>query len=69
MKINKFSKKPTDIKSRVGAEPVVCYPNYNINDNLQILHEARKYIKQIDEIIVPPRDAKLLKLNQVIFLE
>ena len=41
MKINKFSKKPTDIKSRVGAEPVVCYPNDNINDNLQILHEAR----------------------------
>ena len=63
MKIKKFSKKPTDIKSRVGAEPVVCYPNDNINDNLQILHEARKYIKQIDEIIVPPRDAKTFKVK------
>ena len=63
MKIKKFSKKPTDINSRVGAEPVVCYPNDNINNNLQILHEARKHIKQIDEIIVPPRDAKTFKVK------
>ena len=46
MKIKKFSKKPTNIKSRVGAKPVICYPNEKINDNLKILHEARKYIKQ-----------------------
>ena len=63
MKIKKFSKKPTDIKSRVGAQPVICYSNDNINDNLQILHEARKHIKQIDEIIVPPRDAKTFKVK------
>ncbi len=63
MKIKKFSKKPTDIKSRVGAEPVVCYPNDNLEDNLQILHEARKHIKKIDEIIVPPRDAKTFKVK------
>ena len=54
MKIKKFSKKPTDIESRVGADPVVCYPNESINNNLEILHQARKHIKQIDEIIVPP---------------
>ena len=64
MKIKKFSKKPTDFKSRVGAHPVVCYPNDNINDNLQILHEARKHIKQIDEVIVPPRDAKTFKVKE-----
>ena len=58
MKIKKFSEKPTDINSRVGAELVVCYPNNNINDNIKILHQARKHIKQIDEIIIPPRDAK-----------
>ena len=51
MKIKKFSKKPTNIKSRVGAKPVICYPNERINDNLKILHEARKYIKQIDACI------------------
>ena len=63
MKIKKFSKKPTDIESRVGADPVVCYPNESINNNLEILHEARKHIKQVDEVIVPPRDAKTFNVK------
>ena len=63
MKIKKFSKKPIDIESRVGADPVVCYPNDTINNNLEILHEARKYIKQVDEVIVPPRDAKTFNVK------
>ena len=63
MKIKKFSNKPPNIKNRVGAEPVICYPNESINDNLKILHEARKYIKQIDEVIVPPRDAKTFQVK------
>ncbi len=64
MKIKKFSEKPANINSRVGAEPVICYPNNNINnDDIGILHEARKYIKQIDEVIVPPRDAKTFNVN------
>ena len=63
MKIKKFSEKPTDIKSRVGAKPVVCYPNDKINDNLKILHEARKHLNQIDEVIVPPRDAKTFNVK------
>ena len=63
MKIKKFSKKPTDIKSRVGAKPVICYPNDNINNNLKILHEARKHIKQIDEVMIPPRDAKTFNVK------
>ena len=69
MKIKKFSLKPADIKSRVGAKPVVCYSNDNINDNLHILHESRKHIKQIDEVIVPPRDARTFNVKSVIFLE
>ena len=63
MKIKKFSEKPTDVKNRVGAKPVVCYPNDKINDNLKILHEARKHLKQIDEVIVPPRDAKTFNVK------
>ena len=63
MKIKKFSEKPTDIKNRVGAKPVVCYPNDKINNNLKILHEARKHLKQIDEVIVPPRDAKTFNVK------
>ena len=39
MKIKRYSKKPIDIKDRVGADPVVCYPNESINNNLEILHE------------------------------
>ena len=63
MKIKKFSEKPDDIKSRVGAKPVVCYQNNNLNDNLSLLHEARKYIRQIDEVIIPPRDAKTFNVK------
>ncbi len=63
MKIKKFSEKPKDINIRVGAKPVICYPNNNINDNLAILHEARKHLKQIDEVIVHPRDAKTFNVK------
>ena len=38
MKIKKFSTKPLDINERIGAKPVVCYPNNNIEEkNLNIL--------------------------------
>ena len=63
MKINKFSKKPLDIDERVGANPVVCYPNKNISNNLEILHKARGHIRKIDEVIIPPRDAKTFKVK------
>ena len=58
MKIKKFSGTPSDINERVGAKPVICYPNKDLTDNLDILHKARKNLKKIDEVIVPPRDAK-----------
>ena len=63
MKIKKLSKKPLDSDERLGAKPVVCYPNNNINDNLKILLKARKHIKKIDEIIIPPRDAKTFNVK------
>ena len=58
MKIKKFSLKPSDFNERVGANPVICYPNNNVDGNLKILHEARKHLKKVNELIVPPRDAK-----------
>ncbi len=65
MKIKKFSKKPKNFKERIGAKPIVCYPNENLeNKNLEILHKARNYLKKIDEIIVPPRDAKTFNVKQ-----
>ena len=32
MKIKKFSEKPSDLKSRIGAKPIVCYPNNSIEE-------------------------------------
>ena len=70
MKVKKFSKKPEDFKDRVGAKPIVCYPNKKLEDeNLGILHKARRYLKKIDEIIVSPRDAKIFKVKPVTFFE
>ena len=45
MKIKKFSEKPSDLKDRTGAKPIVCYPNTNIQEkNLSILHSAREHL-------------------------
>ena len=64
MKIKKFSKKPSNFEDRIGAKPVVCYPNSNIkNDNLGVLLEARKHLVKSNEIIIAPRDAKTFEVN------
>ena len=65
MKIRKFSKKPKNLNERLGSKPIICYPNNNLeNKNLDILHNARKYIKQIDEVLIPPRDAKTFNVEK-----
>jgi hypothetical protein len=70
MKIKKFSEKPSDINSRIGAKPIVCYPNTSIEEkNLSILHSARQHLVKKEEVIIPPRDAKHSKLSIVSFLE
>ena len=64
MKIKKFSIKPEDLNERLGAKPIICYPNKDLEDeNLNLLHNARKYIKKVNEIIIPPRDAKIFKVK------
>ena len=51
--------KPADGESRKLNSPVICYPNDTIKipywDNYQ---QARKELEKIDEVIIPPRDAK-----------
>jgi uncharacterized protein YcgI (DUF1989 family) len=65
MKIKKFSKKPDDINDRIGAKPIVCYPNNNIEEkNLDILHTARKNLVKKNEILIPPRDAKTFEVKK-----
>ena len=64
MKLKKFSKQPSNLKERIGAKPVVCYPNSNLkNDNLEVLLEARKYLVKSKEIIIAPRDAKTFEVE------
>ena len=65
MKIKKFSKKPSNLEDRIGAKPVVCYPNTNLEDNnLDVLLEARKYLVKNNEIIISPRDAKTFDVKR-----
>ena len=64
MKIKKFSKKPKNLDGRIGFKPVICYPNENLqNENLNILHKARKYLEKDGEILIPPRDAKTFNVK------
>ncbi len=64
MKIKKFSKKPLDLESRIGAKPIVCYPNSNIeDDSLIILHKARENLIKKEEITIAPRDAKIFEVK------
>jgi uncharacterized protein YcgI (DUF1989 family) len=64
MKIIKYSEKPSDANERKNSKPVVCYPINNLkNSNLSLLLKARKHIKNINEIIIPPRDAKTFEIK------
>ena len=64
MKVKKFSEKPLDIETRIGAKPIICYPNTDIEEkNLSILHSARKHLVKKDEVIIPPRDAKTFEVK------
>ena len=64
MKIKKFSIKPTNITGRIGAKPVICYPNKDIDEkNFNILQVARKNLTKKKELIIPPRDAKTFEVR------
>ena len=65
MKIKKYSKAPLDAKDRMNIKPIVCYPINDLKEsNLSILHNARKKLKIVTEIIVPPRDAKTFEVKK-----
>jgi uncharacterized protein len=65
MKIKKYSIAPLDAKVRINKKPIVCYPIDNLEEsNLAILHKARKNLKNIGEIIIPPRDAKTFDVKK-----
>ncbi len=64
MKINKFSKKPLDALERTNNNLVISYHVEKQKDNnLKVLLEERKKIYLINEVIIPPRDAKCFKVK------
>ena len=64
MKNKKYSSLPFDSKERKSSEPVICYPLESLSEtNLPILHEARKHITKISEVVIPPRDAKTFEVK------
>ena len=69
MKIKKFSEKPSDLKDRIGAKPIVCYPNTNIEEkNLSILHSAREHLVKKNEVIIPPVSYTHLTLPTILLV-
>ena len=67
MKIKKFSKKPDDINDRIGAKPIVCYPNNNIEEkNLDILHTVRKNLVKKSEISTSFADGFFIAFSTVL---
>ena len=65
MKTKMYSTVPTDAKDRINAKPIICYPIDSLKEtNLPILHNARKNLKNISEITIPPRDAKTFEVNK-----
>ena len=65
MKTKKYSTAPLDAKDRINVKPIVCYPIDDLKEtNLPILHSARNSLKNIGEIIIPPRDAKTFEVKK-----
>jgi uncharacterized protein YcgI (DUF1989 family) len=65
MKTKKYSTAPLDAKDRINLKPVVCYPIDELKENnISILLNARKNLKNISEIIIPPRDAKTFEVKK-----
>ena len=65
MKTKKYSTVPLDAKDRVNDKPTICYPIDSLKEtNLPILHHARKSLKKISEIIIPPKDAKIFEVKK-----
>ena len=65
MKTKKYSIVPLDAKERVNTKPIICYPINDLKEiNLSILHSVRKNLKNIDEIIIPPRDARTFEVKK-----
>ena len=65
MKSKKYSTTPLDAKDRMKVKPIICYPINDLKEtNLLTLHRARKNLKSVSEIIIPPRDARTFEVKK-----
>ena len=63
MKSSKKKLSPDDAELRKSVKPVICYPTDSLKSpNMNDYLIARKNIKKIDQIIIPPRDAKCFRV-------
>ena len=63
MKSSKKKSSPDDAELRKSVKPVICYPTDSLKSpNMNDYLIARKNLKKIDQIIIPPRDAKCFRV-------
>ncbi len=63
MKSSKKKLSPDDAELRKLVKPVICYPTDSLKSpNMNDYLIARKNLKKIDQIIIPPRDAKCFRV-------
>ena len=63
MKSSKKKLSPDDAELRKSVKPVICYPTDSLKlPNMNDYLIARKNLKKIDQIIIPPRDAKCFRV-------
>ena len=63
MKSSKKKLSPDDALLRKSVKPVICYPTDSLKSpNMNDYLIARKNLKKIDQIIIPPRDAKCFRV-------
>ncbi len=63
MKSSKKKFSPDDAELRKSVKPVICYPTDSLKSpNMNDYLIARKNLKKIDQIIIPPRDAKCFRV-------
>ena len=54
---------PDDAELKKSVKPVICYPTDSLKSpNMNDYLIARKNLKKIDQIIIPPRDAKCFRV-------
>ena len=63
MKSSEKKLSPEDAELRKSVKPVICYPTDSLKSpNMNDYLIARKNLKKIDQIIIPPRDAKCFRV-------